>query len=95
MSKLAEKIAKRLKDEFGLEVKPIINRSYTQTFDAGEARFFMDYTDETLHNGTFYVRFEDRAADVAKAKKLVAYYPDSHMPPGLANRELTILVEEL
>ena len=93
MSRLAEKIAKRLKHEFGLEVKPIIHRSYAQTFDTGEARFYMHYTDETKL--PWYLRFEDRAADVAKAEKLSLYYPDSHMPRGLDNRELTVLVEEL
>lgn len=91
MSKLAEKIAKRLKDEFNIEVKPIIERTYARTFDAGEARFVMPYLDEGKL--PWYIRFEDRATDVAKAKKLVTYYPDSHMPRGLDNRELTILID--
>lgn len=91
MSRLGEKIAKRLKAEFGIEVKPEITRSYTRTFDAGEARFYMDYVHEQY---PWYLRFEDRATDVANAKKLSLYYPDAYMPRGLDNRELTVLVEE-
>lgn len=92
MSKLGEKIAKRVKDEFGIEVKPEITRSYTRTFDAGEARFYMDYVNEQY---PLYLRFEDRAVDVARAKKLALYYPDKYIPRGLNNTELTVIVEEL
>lgn len=93
MSKLAERLAKRLKDELGIEVKPIIERTYTKTFDAGEARFTMPLVDES--SLPWYVRFEDRAADVAKAKKLTAdYNPFANMPRGLDNQGTTVIIDE-
>lgn len=92
MSKLGEKIAKRIKDEFGIEVKPEITRSYTRTFDAGEARFYMDYVHEQY---PWYLRFEDKAKDVARAKKLALCYTDKYLPRGLDSTELTIIIEEL
>lgn len=88
-SKLAQRIAKRLKDEFGFEVKPIIERTYTRTFDASEARFIMQF--EEFHI-PWYVRFEDTAYDIARAKKLLLYEEKAFADGRV--QELTILIEE-
>lgn len=72
MSKLGIRIATKVKQQLGIELHPVITRSYTKTFDAGEARFYMDEIfDGTRASRTF--RFEERTTDIAGAKKLTVY----------------------
>lgn len=67
MSKLAERIARRLKAEFGIEVEPVINRNYLnwQERTEGCSSWFMFFKDSDI----LTIGSQFPATELVKAKK--------------------------